>query len=259
MNLSRSDFKYLPGVLLFLLIVCSVLIFGSYHNLLISSGIKSTSGWSIFFLILIIVIGILYYLLLNNANNKSKDLEKTIFAFEKSIEESKHKEVKVEEVVKEKIDFAKVTKAIIPENTNDLIKFGETFLSNISHRFEIAQGQFYMKDKSSGIFSFISGYAYYSESEPITYKEGETLAGQAAKNKTVLNISNVPDNHITILSGLGKGTPDHLLIVPIISSDNETIGIFEIASFKPFDSEVEKLFAYLGHQLGDKLIQPTKP
>jgi len=259
MIVPRSALKFLPGVLLILLIIFILLVFGSYHNALLSSGVSSTPGWAMVFLVLAIVIGIFFYLLLLKANNKSKNLENDLLEIERKIEESKIKEVKVVEVIQEGIDIEKVSKAIIPDNVTNLLKFGESFLSNIAKRFEIVQGQFYMKDKSSGVFSFVSGYAYYSESEPITYKEGETLAGQAAKNKTVLNIDNIPDNHITILSGLGKGTPNHLLIVPIITTNNETIGIFELASFKAFDSEVEKLFAYLGHQLGDKLSQPLKP
>lgn len=259
MSLPHFVSKHLPGVLLILLIVFVLLVFGTYHNILVSSGVKSNPVWAVFFMVLIIVIGIYYYLSLIKERSRSRSLENEISEIYKRVEEGKRKEVKVEEVVKEKIDIVKESKAIIPDNTSDLIKFGELFLSNIAKRYEIAQGQFYIKDLSTGIFSFISGYAYYSESEPISYKEGETLAGQAAKNKTVLNINNIPDNHITILSGLGKGTPKHLLIVPIITSNNESIGIFELASFKAFDSEVEKLFAYLGHQLGDKLSQPTKP
>lgn len=254
----RSDSKYLPGVLLILLIICILLVFGSYHNLLITSGVKSTPGWAILFLILIVFIGISLYVLVFKSNSKSKNLENDLYSLKASIEESKHKEVKVEEVVKEKIDIEKETKLIMPDSIDDLVKFGESFLSNISRKFDIVQGLFYMKDQTSGVFSFISGYAYYSETEPVTYKEGDTLAGQVAKNKIVLNLNNVPDGHITVLSGLGKGSPKHLLIVPIISSDNETIGIFELASFKAFDSEVEKLFAYLGRKLGEKLTQPLK-
>jgi hypothetical protein len=259
MSLPRFVLKHLPGVLLILLIVFVLLVFGTYHNILVSSGVKNNPAWALFLLVLIIFIGIYYYLNIIKERSRSRSFENEISEIYQRIEESKHKEVKVEEVIKEKIDIVKESKAIIPDNTSDLLKFGESFLSNIAKRYDIVQGQFYMKDISTGIFSFISGYAYYSESEPISYKEGETLAGQAAKNKTILNINNIPDNHITILSGLGKGTPKHLLIVPIIASNNESIGIFELASFKAFDSEVEKLFAYLGHQLGDKLSQPTKP
>jgi hypothetical protein len=223
------------------------------------SGINSTPGWAIFFLILIAIIGILFLIVVQNSNNQSKVLLKEIETLKTRIEQSKvQKEVKTETIIKEKIDIEKEIKAILPANTDDLVKFGETLLLNVAHRFNTVQGLFYLKDQGSGIFSFKSGYAYFSESEPVTYREGETLAGQVAKNKKVLNLSKIPDNYITIMSGMGNGFPNYLLIVPVISPSNETIGMIELASFKSFSSEVEELFAYLGHKLGEKLVQPLK-
>jgi low affinity Fe/Cu permease len=259
MSLLRTYSKYIPGVLLILLFVLILLVFKSFHNALISSGITLSPGWAIFFLVLIAIIGILNFMIIQNTNNQAKILMHEIDTLKNRIEESKlQKEMKKETVVKEKIDIEKETKSIIPSNNEALEKFGEALLLNICKRFNAVQGLFYLKNPESGIFSFKSGYAYFSETEPISYKEGETLAGQVAKNKKVLNLSKIPDSYITIMSGLGDGFPNYLLIVPIISPNNETIGIIEIASFKSFSSEVEELFAYLGHKLGEKLVQPSK-
>ena len=258
MSLLRTYSKYIPGVLLILLFVFILLVFKTFHNTLLSSGVNITSGWALFFLVLIAIVGILFFTLVLNSNNTIKDLEIEIASLKCKIEESKvQKEVKKETVVKEKIDIEKEAKNIIPNGIDDIVTFGETLLLNIARRFNAVQGLFYMKDSESGLFTFKSGYAYFSETEPISYREGETISGQVAKNKKVLNLSKIPDNYITIMSGLGDGYPNHLLIVPIITSSNETIGIIEIASFKSFNSEVEELFAYLGHKLGEKLVQPS--
>ncbi len=259
MSLFRPYSKYLPGVLLVLMFVLVLLVFKSFHNTLLASGINTTPAWGIFCMLLIAVVGIIYYFLILNESNRSKGLEKEVETLMNKIEVSKiQKEVKKETVVKEKIDIEKESKSIIPSNSEDVVKFGELLLQNCSRRFPIVQGLLYLKDPD-GIFSFKSGYAYYSETEPVTYREGETLSGQVAKNKTVLNLSKVPENYIAVMSGLGDGSPSYLLIVPIISQNNETIGIIELASFKSFSSEVEELFAYIGHQLGVKLVQSSKP
>ena len=258
MSLLKPYSKYLPGGLLILIFVLVLLVFKSLHNTLLASGINTTPAWGILCLLLIAVIGIIFYYLIFKENNRSKNLVKEIEALMSKIEVSKiQKEVKKETIIKEKIDIEKETKSIIPSNNEDIVKFGETLLQNCARRFQIVQGLLYMKDTETGVFSFKSGYAYYSESEPITYTEGETLAGQVAKNKTVLNLNKVPDSYIAIMSGLGDGSPSYLLIVPIISPNNETIGIIELASFKSFSSEVEELFAYIGHKLGEKLIQSS--
>ena len=259
MSLPRPNSKYLPGVLLLLLFVFILLVFKIFHNALLSSGINTTSGWAIFLMVLIASIGMIFYILILNANNRSKNLQKEIESLIFSIEETKiQKEIKKETVVSEKIDAEKEVKTIIPTNIENLVKFGEILLQNCSRRFNIVQGLIYLKNPEDGVFSFKSGYAFYSESEPVTYIEGETLSGQVAKNKAVLNLSKVPDNYITILSGLGNGSPNYLLIIPIITPNSETIGVIELASFKSFSSEVEEFFAYLGHKLGEKLTQSPK-
>lgn len=256
MSLFQPNSKYLPGVLLLLLLVLILLVFRSFHNALLASGNAVTPVWGIIFMLLIAVVGIIFYLLILNANIRSKSLEREIGNLMNRIEDSKiQKEVKKETVVKEKIDIEKEAKSIIPSNNEDIVKFGETLLLNCSKRFQIVQGLLYMRDPSDGIFSFKAGYAFYSESEPVTYKEGETLSGQVAKNKTVLNLNKVPENYIAVMSGLGEGSPSFMLIAPIISPNNETIGIIELASFKSFSSEVEELFAYIGRKLGEKLAQ----
>lgn len=252
--------RYFPGGLLILLFVLVLLVFKSFHNTLLASGVNATPVWGIFCMLLIAVIGIIFYILILNESNRSKGLKKEIETLFNKIEESKRqKEVKKETVIKEKIDTEREAKSIIPSSSEDIVKFGEVLLQNCARRFPIVQGLLYMKNPEDGVFSFKSGYAYFSESEPISYREGETLAGQVAKNKTVLNLSKVPDNYIAIMSGLGDGSPSYLLIVPVISPSNETIGIIELASFKLFSSEVEELFAYIGHKLGEILVQSSNP
>lgn len=258
MRLLRLYSRYLPGVLLILLFVFVLLGFKSFHNAILTSGVTATPVWGIFFMVLITLTGILFYILVLNIGNKAKTLEGEIERLIRSIEDSRiQKEVKKETVVKEIFDIEKETKAIIPPDNDDLEKYGELLLQNCARRLQIVQGLLYLKNPDNGVFSLKSGYAFFTESEPITYIEGETLAGQVAKNKTVLNLSKVPDNYIAIMSGLGDGSPNFLLIVPIISPNNETIGILELASFKSFSSEVEELFAYIGQKLGEKLAQTS--
>ncbi len=258
MRLLQPYSKYLPGVLLILLFVLVLLVFKSFHNALLASGAASTPFAGIFSLVLLAVADVIFFIIILNSKNRAKALEGEINSLVRKIEDSKvQKEVKKETAVKEKIDHEKEAKAIIPSNIDDLEKFGEILLQNCARRLQIVQGLLYIKNLSEGVFSFKAGYAFFSESEPITYHEGETLAGQVAKNKTVLNLSKVPENYIAIMSGLGEGSPNHLLIVPIISPSNETIGIIELASFKAFSIEIEELFAYIGQKLGDKLAQTS--
>jgi putative methionine-R-sulfoxide reductase with GAF domain len=80
------------------------------------------------------------------------------------------------------------------------------------------------------------------ESKTIKYEFGEGLAGQVAKEGRKINIDNVPEGYITIISGLGAASPNHLLIYPVMQ-DDQVAAVVEKASFKPISEEDERLVA----------------
>lgn len=62
----------------------------------------------------------------------------------------------------------------------------------------------------------------------------EGLLGQAFKEKNIIHLTDVPDQYVKITSGLGKATPNSLILVPL--KDNEVVvGVMEIASFGKFE------------------------
>jgi len=257
MSIIRKILKYLPGILIILLFLFVILTFRSYQILLLNNSVQTIPFGAIFFLILISITGVIFYFLLINAFGKYKSIENEIKSLKRFIEQSKkQEEEKKEEVVIIARDIEKEASALIPNSQDNIIKFGEVLLSNIAHKFEIVQGLIYLKNTSTGIYSFSSGYAFFSETEPVTYKEGETLSGQVAKNKQVMNLFPVPDDYVTILSGTGKGSPNHMLIIPIILN-NDTVGIMEIASFKPFNEEDTQVFGLLGKKVGKLFTEPN--
>ena len=63
---------------------------------------------------------------------------------------------------------------------------------------------------------------------------GEGLIGTCAMEKKTIYLLDIPDQYLTITSGLGKANPDALILVPLLVN-NEVQGIIEIASFSQFD------------------------
>ena len=118
--------------------------------------------------------------------------------------------------------------------------YAEKILQNIARELDIVQGLVFVLSSVDQMFHISGEYAYYSDEQPRSFPLGETLSGQVAKNQKLLNVKELPEGYITILSGLGKSNPRHLVIVPIIYN-SESIGVMELASFKPF-GENEELF-----------------
>lgn len=147
----------------------------------------------------------------------------------------------------------------ISKNTT-LKEYCNQSISIIAKHFEISQGIFYLATthNSKNILSLIGGYAYYKPADgETTFLFGEGLAGQVAKAQKLINIKNVPDGYIKIISGLGEATPSNLLIVPLIDKD-KTIAVMELASFNVFINKDEELIAKLANLLVKNLVVKMK-
>jgi hypothetical protein len=244
------------GTLLVLLLISIAGIFFSFHNI-VSNPSKGTYLYPILFSIFSIAIAIFMYWVNTRTNEKLLQTTDQFDHLRRTLEQTRNeKKLKVKEVEVEKkeLNIEEEVKKIIPkEATLGKEAFTEKILQNASKFHNIAQGVFYLKDEESGIFSFVSGYAHFSEAPAPTFAEGDTLPGQVAKNKVPLLLDSVPEGYITVMSGLGKSNPTNLLIVPVIDQKGSCIGIIEVASFKPFGEQVVQLFATLGKEVGAKL------
>jgi len=99
-----------------------------------------------------------------------------------------------------------------------------------------------------------SAYAYHvPEGEKVSFRFGEGLAGQVAKEGKMVNIDKVPEGYVRILSGLGSASPRHLIIIPLKESD-QVIGVVEIASFHHFSNQLEAELLQTFDKLALKLV-----
>jgi transcriptional regulator with GAF, ATPase, and Fis domain len=105
-------------------------------------------------------------------------------------------------------------------------------------------------------YAYLELFASYAYSVPegtsVTYRFGEGLAGQVAKQGNVVSIDDVPSGYIKVLSGLGQATPTHLMICPL-KCDEAVVGVVEIASFTKFTEQQKDQVAQVLDRLALKL------
>jgi PAS domain S-box-containing protein len=95
------------------------------------------------------------------------------------------------------------------------------------------QGAFYLYDDDKKILTNIATYAY-NRKKYITqeFKIGIGLVGQAAFERDIIYRKEIPDDYVTISSGiLGDKKPKTLLLSPLIS-DEKLQGVVEFASLE---------------------------
>lgn len=121
---------------------------------------------------------------------------------------------------------------------SDVEDFGlvcDTVLSNLVKYLNANQGAIFIVNQGENdesTLDLISAYAWGRKKHiSKCIGIGEGLIGQAAIEKDTVYITDVPDNYITITSGLGESNPRSILIVPFLFN-GEILGALELASLK---------------------------
>ncbi|MEK7949320.1 response regulator [Luteolibacter soli] len=84
---------------------------------------------------------------------------------------------------------------------------------------------------------------------PEKFDTGEGLLGRAVQEKTTLRIDDVPPNYLTVGSGLGQGTPRHLLIFPT-STDGLVNAVIELGFLHSLDGRQEEFLRQISEPVG---------
>jgi putative methionine-R-sulfoxide reductase with GAF domain len=257
---SAKNIKLLAVAVLVLIVLVSLLMLSAIYSYTSAEPAEDASPVLVYFYAIInLLLGVFFFVLIIKGL-ELKEKTKTIYVAETKEEETEDEAnvTREEDVEKEeeelKAYFEETRKRVIPKRTTKIKSFTEKLLSNMANELDIVQGLFFIKEDKKDIYTIAGEYAYYSEEKPREFKTGETLSGQVAKNKKMVVVDNIPEGYITILSGLGEGSPTVLAILPLLEND-ETIGIIELASFKKFDEKNVRLLEFLSTSISEHLIK----
>jgi signal transduction histidine kinase/CheY-like chemotaxis protein/HAMP domain-containing protein len=78
---------------------------------------------------------------------------------------------------------------------------------------------------------------------------GEGLVGQCAIERSKILLANVPQDYVTIFSGLGASPPQNIFVLPIIF-EGQVKGVLELASFERFSPTHEQFLDQLTESIG---------
>ncbi|MCR4339902.1 MAG: response regulator, partial [Gemmatimonadaceae bacterium] len=140
-----------------------------------------------------------------------------------------------------KTNLAKFSRMM--QGQKDLETVSRLIMSELTPLVSAHYGVFYLMDDTSGapLLRLIASYAYKERKNVSNvFRLGEGLVGQAALEKKAILLTNVPDDYVTIVSGLGEAPPRNIIVLPILF-EGEVKAVIELASFQPF-SQIHQLF-----------------
>ncbi|TAE43084.1 MAG: PAS domain S-box protein, partial [Cytophagales bacterium] len=127
---------------------------------------------------------------------------------------------------------------ILPSITK-LEELGDLVCEFVTKKIGAVQGAFYTvndSDASNLLLEMNASYAYNKKKYlKSNFKFAEGLVGQAAIEKDIIVRTEIPNDYVTISSGiLGDQKPKCILVAPLITNEN-VYGVVEFAGFERFE------------------------
>jgi PAS domain S-box-containing protein len=125
---------------------------------------------------------------------------------------------------------------ILRANNEEITTLGDKIITNLVKYVNANQGGLFVvnQEEESTYLELVSCYAFDRKKYiQRNIQLGEGLVGQAYLEKDTIYLTDVPEDYITITSGLGLANPKSILIIPLKVND-QILGVVELASFHPF-------------------------
>lgn len=126
---------------------------------------------------------------------------------------------------------------ILRADSDDQERLTYQIIANLVRYLDINQGGFFLvaREGEERYLDMAACHAYDRNKFPDKRLAwGEGLIGAVAIEQKSYHTNKISDDYLTITSGLGRATPKNLLLVPLVLNE-EVFGVFELASFKPFE------------------------
>lgn len=159
---------------------------------------------------------------------------------------------KEQELTWAKSNIANITTSLT--GTNDIESLAKTFLSEIVPLVGASHAVFFAKESTEEdmepVYRMLGSYALKERKHLTnTFKPGEGLIGQAVIEKSPIILTEVPENYISIKSGIGEAAPLNVYVLPI-QYEGDVKAVLEVASFKAFTPIEQSFLEDLMEDLG---------
>ncbi len=118
-----------------------------------------------------------------------------------------------------------------------LEELGTRVVAYLSRHLDAAIATIYL-DEGDGAFRYLAGYA---NAGPTDSPAGTGLLAQAARDGQPLVARDLPDGYLPVQSGLGRGAPRELIVVPA-SADGIGMAVLEFGFLRSIDAQDLELF-----------------
>lgn len=134
---------------------------------------------------------------------------------------------------------------VLRQNNDNLENLSDEVLKQIVKYTNGNQGALFLLNDDDNKETYLEATSVYAWDRKkflnMRVMMGEGLVGACALERETIFMTEIPENFVSITSGLGEANPNCIILVPL-KQDENILGVLEIASFKVFEQhEVEFL------------------
>ncbi len=138
------------------------------------------------------------------------------------------------------------------KGANTLKEFGQRFLSGLMPVLGGGVAGLFHLQAEEGQLRLVAGYGLKEGVEVPTFRLGEGLVGECARERVPVTLSGVPAEYLSLSSGLGQAAPTQVVVWPITSRDT-LLGVLELALLRPLTGLEKELLDVLLPEVGMSL------
>lgn len=169
------------------------------------------------------------------------EIGKLIISLQDELKKNKQEEIKRKQEDNQRnwtnAGYAKFGE-LLRQNNDNLENLAADIIINLVKYVDANQGGFFLLNDENideKYYELISCFAYDRKKFADKRIEwGEGLIGTCGIEMDYIFITDIPDNYLSITSGLGNSNPRSLLLVPL-KTNEQLCGVIELASFKIFE------------------------
>ena len=140
------------------------------------------------------------------------------------------------------------------QGQRDLDAVSNMILSEVAPLVSAEHAVFYSMtgtpDGGDAVLSLQAGYGYEERKHlSTTFRLGEGLVGQCAKEKKRILLTDVPGDYVKISSGLGASVPLNIIVLPVLF-EGVLRAVVELASFSPFSGTHQAFLDSITESIG---------
>ncbi|MFP3555119.1 response regulator [Paraburkholderia sp. SIMBA_049] len=141
---------------------------------------------------------------------------------------------------------------IIGQSSSPLV--GRAILDFLAEYLDVAVAAMYVRDRATSSLKRIATYGFSQESEQAarTFREAESLIGQAAVSRRTLVLHDVPDDYVKVVSGTGMSPPRNLVVLPI-ENDGIVNGVVELGFMRNIAPRDHEFLQLIANSMGDSI------